>query len=171
MRSLIRLYPRRWRERYGDEFALVLRGTPPGPGTLFDIVRGALDAHVREVRRGPLLRLGLLALGAFVVGWLNLHTTDDVQPVAAALLVFGFGFGAHRPSRAWLFALALFAAVPLSGLWAQTVSYRQEVLGHAPLYESIVALIPALLGAYTGAAVGWGLRQGGGPANGERSGS
>ena len=160
MRSLIRLYPRRWRERYGAEFALVLRGTPPGPGSVFDVVRGALDAHAREVRRGPLLRLGLLALAAFVVGWLNLHTTDDVQPVAAALLVFGFGFGAHRPGRAWLFALALFAAVPLSGLWAQAVSYRPDVLGHAPLYESVVALIPALLGAYTGAAVGWGLRQG-----------
>jgi hypothetical protein len=159
MKALLRLYPRRWRERYGEEFALVLRATPPGPGTVLDVVRGALDAHLRTLWPGPLLRVALLVLGAVVVGWLNFHATDDVQPVAAALLVFGFGFGCHRPGRAWLFALALFAAVPVSGVWADAVSYHPGLVKPAPLYESVVALIPALLGAYTGALAGWGLRR------------
>jgi hypothetical protein len=159
MRALLRLYPRRWRERYGEEFELVLRGTPPGAGPVLDVVRGAVDAHVRALRPVPLARLGLLVLGAAVVGWLNLHTTDDVQPVAAALLVFGFGFGLHRPGRAWLYALVLFAAVPLSAVWAHVVSYHPGVVRPAPLYETAVALVPALLGAYAGAAVGWGLRR------------
>lgn len=158
MRRLLRLYPRRWRARYGDEFALVLRGTPPGPGTVLDVLRGALDAHVRELRPGPLVRRALLAVCAVAVGWLNFHASDDVQPVAAALLVFGFGFGLHRPGRAWLYALVLFAAVPLSGVWADAVSYHPGVGKPAPLYESAVALIPALLGAYAGAAVGWAAR-------------
>jgi hypothetical protein len=154
--ALLRLYPRRWRERYGDEFALILRGTPPGPATVFDVARGALDARVREMRPGPLVRWGLLSLGAAVVGWLNLHTTDDVQPVAAALLVFGFGFGAHRPARAWLYALVLFAAVPLTGVGADVAADRHL---DVRILESVVALIPALLGACSGALVGWGLRR------------
>jgi hypothetical protein len=148
---LVRLYPKRWRERYGDEFELFLAATPPDLRTAVDVVRGALDARLRAVRPGPVLRWALLALGASVVGWLNFHAADDVQPVAAALLVFGFGFGAHRPRRAWLFALLLFAAVPLSGAWADAVRYHPGVVEPAPLYESIVALVPALLGAYAGA--------------------
>jgi hypothetical protein len=159
MKSLLRLYPRRWRERYGEEFALILRATPPGPGTVFDVVRGALDAQVRGLRPGPLLRGVLLALCAAVVGWLNFHATDDVQPVAAALLVFGFGFGASRPGRAWLYAIVLFAAVPLSGAWADAVSYHPGLVKPAPLYETVIALIPALLGAYAGAVVGWAARR------------
>jgi hypothetical protein len=159
MRALLRLYPRAWRERYGEEFALILRATPPGPGTLFDVVRGALDAHVRAMRPGRLLRGALLALCAAVVGWLNFHATDDVQPVAAALLVFGFAFGARRPGRAWLYAIVLFLAVPVSGAWADAVSYHPGLVKPAPLYESVIALIPALLGACTGAVVGWGVRR------------
>jgi hypothetical protein len=159
VRALLRLYPRPWRERYGAEFELVLRGTPPGPGTIVDVVRGALDAHVRSLRPGPLIRLALLALGAIAIGWLNFHATDDVQPVAAALLVFGFGFGAHRPGAAWLAALLLFAAVPVSQAWANAAGYHPGVAAAPPLYETAIALIPALLGAYTGAAVGWGVRQ------------
>jgi len=159
VRTLLRLYPRRWRERYGDEFGLVLRASPPGPGTVLDVVRGALDAHVRSARRGPLQRWALLAACAAVVGWLNFHASDDVQPVAAALLFFGFGFGAHRPGRAWLAAVALFAAVPLSGVWADAVSYHPGVVKPAPLYESVIALIPALLGAYMRRCCWMGVRR------------
>jgi hypothetical protein len=159
MRALIRLYPRRWRERYGAEFELVLRGTPPGLGTVMDVIRGAVDAHLRSLRPGPLVRLALLALCAVVVGWLNFHATDDVQPVAAALQIFGFGFGAHRPRTAWLATLLLFAAVPVSQVWANAALYHSGMQAPAPLYETVIALIPTLLGAYSGAAIGWGVRR------------
>jgi hypothetical protein len=92
------------------------------------------------------------------VGWMNLHATDDVQPVAAALILAGIGFGAYRPRWAWLFALLLFAAVPASGLWADAASYHPGQVRPAPLYESVIALIPALAGAYLGAGVRWSLR-------------
>jgi len=159
MRPLLRLYPRRWRERYGEEFAVILRATPPGPGTVFDVVRGALDAHVREVRPGPLLRAGLLALCADVVGWLDFHATDDVQPVAAALLLFGFGFGVHRPARAWRYALVLFAAVPVAEAWFVISHGLASPSRLLSVSQSVIALIPALLGACSGAAVGWGARR------------
>ena len=43
---LLRLYPARWRARYGEEFAAVLDERPLGPFDVADILLGALDAHL-----------------------------------------------------------------------------------------------------------------------------
>ncbi len=43
---LIRLYPARWRARYGDEFAAVLEERLLGPFDVADVLLGALDAHL-----------------------------------------------------------------------------------------------------------------------------
>jgi len=43
---LIRCYPARWRDRYGEEFAAVLAERTLGPFDVADIVLGALDAHL-----------------------------------------------------------------------------------------------------------------------------
>ncbi len=43
---LLRLYPARWRARYGDEFAVVLEERPLGPFDVADVLLGALDAHL-----------------------------------------------------------------------------------------------------------------------------
>ncbi len=43
---LLRLYPARWRVRYGDEFVAVLEERPLGPFDVADVVLGALDAHL-----------------------------------------------------------------------------------------------------------------------------
>jgi hypothetical protein len=43
---LLRLYPARWRARYGDEFAAVLEERPIGPFDVADVLLGALDAHL-----------------------------------------------------------------------------------------------------------------------------
>jgi hypothetical protein len=52
MRSLlIRCYPARWRERYGDEFLAILEERPLGPFDVTDVLLGALDARLRS-RRG-----------------------------------------------------------------------------------------------------------------------
>jgi hypothetical protein len=48
MRSLlIRLYPARWRARYGDEFEAILDERALGPFDVADILLGALDAQLR----------------------------------------------------------------------------------------------------------------------------
>jgi hypothetical protein len=47
---LLRIYPARWRARYGDEFAQVLADRPLGPFDVADVLLGALDAHLH--RRG-----------------------------------------------------------------------------------------------------------------------
>ena len=49
---LLRLYPRAWRERYGEEFLEFVGDSPLRPRQVIDIVSGAIDAHLsREVRR------------------------------------------------------------------------------------------------------------------------
>ncbi len=51
-RLLIRLYPARWRARYGDEFEAILEERPLGPFDVADILLGALDARLRLRDRG-----------------------------------------------------------------------------------------------------------------------
>lgn len=46
MRALLALYPGPWRRRYGLEFAAMLDALSPSPALIFDIVLGALDAHL-----------------------------------------------------------------------------------------------------------------------------
>ena len=51
---LIRLYPRRWRERYGEEYEALLDAVPPSPRSIADVVRGAVVAHgQRHPTGGP----------------------------------------------------------------------------------------------------------------------
>jgi hypothetical protein len=46
MRWLLRLYPARWRERYGEEFGAVLASQRATPGLVLDVFGGAIDAHL-----------------------------------------------------------------------------------------------------------------------------
>jgi hypothetical protein len=56
---LIRLYPARWRARYGDEFAAILEERPLGPFDVADILLGALDAQLRLRDRGTATQKGM----------------------------------------------------------------------------------------------------------------
>jgi hypothetical protein len=51
MRLLLWLYPRRWRRRYLGEMEAVLEHEPWSLAVCFDLLRGALDAHL-VLRRG-----------------------------------------------------------------------------------------------------------------------
>jgi len=46
MNWLLRLYPARWRERYGEEFAAVLASQRASVGLVLDVFAGAIDAHL-----------------------------------------------------------------------------------------------------------------------------
>jgi hypothetical protein len=43
---ILRLYPARWRARFGDEFEALLEERPLGPYDVADVLLGALDAHL-----------------------------------------------------------------------------------------------------------------------------
>jgi hypothetical protein len=101
---------------------------------------------------------GLLALVATIIGWLNYHATDDVQAVAAGLLLAGFGFSVWRPRFAWLFVLVLWLAIPFSSVVADANNYHSGAHPH-PLYETLIALVPTAIGALLGAGARWTMRQ------------
>ena len=101
---LLRLYPARWRARYGDEFAAVLDERPLGPFDVADILLGALDAHLHlrglgaasEHRKGftMSLRIGGYAaiLGGVLIGLVIVLTgglTEGSEDAAAILLLVG----------------------------------------------------------------------------------
>ncbi|MGB9235674.1 MAG: hypothetical protein WCC04_14785 [Terriglobales bacterium] len=46
MKWLLQLYPAPWRERYGDEFGAVLASQRASVGMVFDVLAGAIDAHL-----------------------------------------------------------------------------------------------------------------------------
>jgi hypothetical protein len=48
------MYPRAWRERYGEELEAVLDAEPPGIRDGLDLIRGALDAHLHPPVPSPL---------------------------------------------------------------------------------------------------------------------
>ena len=46
MTWLLKLYPRRWRQRYGREFEELMAKQPRSFGTVVDVVAGAIDAWI-----------------------------------------------------------------------------------------------------------------------------
>ena len=98
MRRLISLYPRAWRERYGDEFLALMSERPPSLRDRLDIVRSAVDAHLFPQLPGPDLvsdhsgfmpLAGLLSIGIGLVLAVNgpVHTDEygSYRDGAAAL--------------------------------------------------------------------------------------
>jgi hypothetical protein len=99
---LLRLYPARWRERYGDEFAAVLAERPIGPFDVADVLLGALDAHLHLRGLGAASQHGKgfamsLRLGGYaaIVGSLLFLTgflanafdgSDDAWPTSGIIL-------------------------------------------------------------------------------------
>jgi hypothetical protein len=69
--SLLRVYPRWWRDRYEDEVAALMEARPPGMRARFDLLRGAFDAHLqgREPGKAPrgAVAAALLAGGAWTI--------------------------------------------------------------------------------------------------------
>lgn len=161
MKVLLRLYPKPWRDRYGDEFSELLAASDEGWKTNADVARGALDAHRRTGgwRMRRVVPWLLLVVVDLVIGWLNYHATDDVQVVAAALILAGFGFVLWRPRWAWLLIPALWLAIPASSIVAYATNYHPGVPKPAPLYETLIALIPAALGAAAALGARRALRQ------------
>ena len=79
MRWLLRLFPRAWRERYGNELLELLTETGLSTRDLLDILRAALDARLRP--QLPVLRpsaaAGLMAMSD--------ERLSQVQPLARQL--------------------------------------------------------------------------------------
>ena len=137
-RLLIRVYPARWRARYGDEFEAILDERPLGPFDVADILLGALDARLRlrgrrdaispPTRGFPMsLRIGGLAAIAFGV------------LVAVSI---GGSIGILPPSLDPAFQLVFFSVASLLLLLALVGLSATQARAHPRLIWAAVA-IPA----------------------------
>jgi hypothetical protein len=88
---LTRLYPRRWRERYADEFEALLLSSPGGPRTAADILLSAFTEHIHALRGVPMnprsrcFAAILTAYLAVIAAGINLYATVDDSPLAPAM--------------------------------------------------------------------------------------
>ena len=101
---LIRLYPTRWRERYGGELEQLVHDLQPSrstPTLVVDLLKGALDAHLQQgfamqttdrkaIKRGTLIA-GIIWLGLSVEIFLSnvvfpSKTDNDAIPVLLSYL-------------------------------------------------------------------------------------
>lgn len=93
---LLRLYPAKWRERYGEEIAGLIAGEPPISRS-FDLLRGAIDAHLH-----PELVLPALAAvgGGTVRGGSRLSRPRGIAtvivPIVIAVFIAAIVFGGPR---------------------------------------------------------------------------
>ncbi len=148
---LIRLYPARWRARYGDEFEAILDERPLGPFDVADILLGALDARLWLRGRGADIAQGRglsmsLRIGGFaailggalfamsiVLGVTNVGNIDPAVP--GLLLVSG--------------SLALFVALAgLSAFQARTypvLSWAAVAITAAGALAAIGGIVGSLL--------------------------
>jgi hypothetical protein len=151
---LLRLYPARWRDRYGDEFAAVLGERPLGPFDVADVLLGALDAnlHLRGLGaasqhgKGFAMSLRIGGYAAVVGGLLWLYV------LAANAINDGAEAGAP------MFGLAIVAAtvatlVALIGLSAFQ-SRRHPALTWAAFAIPAIGAVLGLLGVVAMAVAG-----------------
>ena len=130
MTWLLRLYPARWRERYGEEFRAVLADQRPSLGLFFDVLGGAVDAHLNPqiLRSQEEQKKG-----------------DDTMTLAMLQLCAAGGTKLSPGDRRVASRVTIFSALAIAALsLVLTKIYR----GAAPVQALIYATAPALSMVY-----------------------
>lgn len=126
MRALLRLYPRAWREYYGEEFAEILAAQPLSLRLLVDIVGGAVDARLR-----PQVRT---------------HRGDDMTTRLFARCAAGGPQLTKREERiaagAMIGSSALFAALYVLGSYLYRGNEFVEALGLMAFPAALLVTMP-----------------------------
>jgi hypothetical protein len=165
LKALLRLYPRAWRERYGDEFLALMSSHAPGPRLLIDIVAGAIDAHLQPQPHVGSARRDIQD-GGRIMKLLTLRCTDArnmsrAEQWQSALLMIGVSAGISLAyvgvNRLWgrnMFVEALgIGSFPIALMWGMMPGYLR---GHSRAARvllttmfSIMVYLCALLAAWT----------------------
>ncbi len=92
----------------------------------------------------------MLALcGGIFAGWVDFNN-DEVQAAVLVILVVTFLLGLILPRRAWLWAVIVALCLPGVYLVARSLGYQPVSPPEPDWYASLLALIPAFIGAYAG---------------------
>lgn len=109
-RRLVRLYPRQWRQRYGDEFALLLEATPWSLALVANVVWGAARQQLRT-RTGRLVLSPIIAFAA----WLTAQMLADAYPPPSSSRAFELIEAALGMAVLCRLALGLLRELPVNG--------------------------------------------------------
>lgn len=90
-----------------------------------------------------------LVSGLFT-GWVDFNN-DEPQAAALLILIITFLLGFLLPRKAWLWAIIMACCLPGVYLAATNLGYQPISPPNPGWYASFLALIPAFIGAYTGA--------------------
>lgn len=112
MKWLIHLYPKKWRERYGEEFLYILENKNLSFKDVIDIFINAMDARflnlvegitnmdkkIRDVMLGSVLKRFLIIgfvifIGMFGGYWIGNNTPSILEISPKSLLLIGVGLG------------------------------------------------------------------------------
>ena len=86
--------------------------------------------------------------GAFT-GWVDFNN-DEPQAAVLVILVVTFLLGLIIPKRAWLWAIIVALGLPAVYLFLRSLGYQPVSPPSPAWYASLLGLIPAFIGAYTG---------------------
>lgn len=138
MNWMLRLYPARWRQRYGEEFGTVLAGQRASPGLVLDVLAGAIDAHLHpqiqlsesQLTKGDTMTLAMLLRCS--AGGPKLSPQDKKiarwVTIWSALAIAALAIGLTKTFRGAPAVLALiyWSAPALSLIYEQTAYLRQR---------------------------------------------
>jgi hypothetical protein len=92
----------------------------------------------------------ILALsGGIFAGWVDFNN-DEPQAAVLVILVVTFLLGLIQPRLAWLWAIIVALSLPAVYLVATNLGYQPVSPPSPGWYASLLALIPAFIGAYSG---------------------
>jgi hypothetical protein len=110
-------------------------------------------------RTRSLIVLAMGIIAAVAVGYLNTHTDESLVVLPAVVALTGI-LGLLSPRSAWRWALLIGLAVPLSQLIFLALNLHVPYPnGLADIPPSLLAVIPAVAGAYLGVVVSGMLAQ------------
>jgi len=101
------------------------------------------------MKRTEWLYWGVALIFAAILGYVNIHSIEVQSPVLVALVSSAI-MGFVHPKRAWLWAIVIGLAVPLSYALAPILGYSVPYPPSPNIFATAIVFIPSFLGAYAG---------------------
>ncbi|MEO6214126.1 MAG: hypothetical protein ABIP65_10915 [Vicinamibacterales bacterium] len=165
--ALIRLYPRAWRERYGEEMHALLDGQKPSLRTWTDLVAGAIDArvHPQRVMAASIPQEGATTMTMVKASWCaqaGVSTQDQRRSAAwmvggtAGLMIFAIALQLKIGSNSLSESL-IYAGFPASLMLSSECTYLRRYSQSARRVISIGGAIFVVLVVWAATVIGYRL--------------
>jgi hypothetical protein len=102
--------------------------------------------------RSTVLCTALALAGGLIAGLIDFNATEP-QPAALLVLIFAGILGLIQPRDAWRWAIIVALGLPLAHLSLRQLGWQPRDPVSPGEYATLIALIPAFIGAYGGVLV------------------